>query len=448
VNGRQGAVPPRFFLPAAVGLAAGLPYVLSGRLRAALLTGPGPLDFTVWLVVAGALLLSPLQGYRETRRLAAALEREADLAKKRAERDYQERLSGLLLEKARLDVILKHMADGILLVDQRRRIVLMNPAAEQMLGISRHEALGRDHLEITHHFDLDERLARVLATGVPETLEIRRARPQQQILEARVSLAGSAQERSALVMLRDVTRARQLEQMRKDFVANVTHELRTPLTSIQGFAETLLEGALEDPDTARHFVEIMHRESSHLSALIDELLDLSRVESGKFRLQRRPTPPAELIEAAVSRLAPKAEKKGIRLTAEVPGVLPPVDGDPDRLIQVLSNLVDNAVKYTPADGRVTVSAWKSEGGVRIAVQDTGPGIPQADLGRIFERFYRVDKARSRATGGTGLGLAIAKHIVEAHGGAIEVASEVGRGSTFTVILPTAGDETRPAASRP
>ncbi|WP_374711943.1 two-component system histidine kinase PnpS [Symbiobacterium terraclitae] len=443
MNGRQGASPLRFALPAALGLAAGLAYVLSGRLRAALLTGPGPLDVLVWLVVAGGFLLPPVQGYRETRRLSLALERELDLARKRAERDYQERLTGLLLEKAHLDVILRHMADGILLVDRERRIVLMNPAAEQMLGVPRHEAVGRDHLEVTHHFDLDERLARVLATGEPETLEIRRALPRQQILEARIALAVSAQERAALVMLRDITRSRQLEQMRTEFVANVTHELRTPLTSIQGFAETLLEGALDDPDTARHFVEIMHRESSHLAELIDELLDLARVESGKFRMKRRPTPPAELIAATVARLAPKAEKKGIQLTAEVPGDLPPVDGDPDRLIQVLSNLVDNAVKYTPAGGRVTLRAAGAEGRVRIAVQDTGPGIPQPDLGRIFERFYRVDKARTRTTGGTGLGLAIAKHIVEAHGGAIEVESEVGRGSTFTVILPVAGD---PAAT--
>jgi len=447
MSGRPGPTLLWFALPATAALAAGLPYVLSGRLRQALLAGPGALDILVWLLVAGAVLIPPALGWREARRLAQALEHHADAARKRAEKEYQERLAGLLLEKAHLDAILRHMADGILLVDQQRRIILMNPAAERMLGVARHEAVGRDHLEVTHHFDLDEQLARVLATGEPATLEIRRARPEHQILEARIVLAASAQERAALIMLRDITRARQLEQMRTDFVANVTHELRTPLTSIEGFAETLLEGALNEPETARRFVEIIQRESRQLAALIDELLDLARVESGRFRMRRRLTRPADLVQETLARLSPEAEKKGVRLTAEVADDLPLVDGDPDRLIQVLTNLVDNAIKYTPAGGRVTLSARRAEDQVLLAVGDTGAGIPQADLGRIFERFYRVDKARSRATGGTGLGLAIAKHIVEAHGGTIAVESELGRGSTFTVALPAAGERTASVSNR-
>jgi len=285
MSGRPGPTLLWFALPATAALAAGLPYVLSGRLRQALLAGPGALDILVWLLVAGAVLIPPALGWREARRLAQALEHHADAARKRAEKEYQERLAGLLLEKAHLDAILRHMADGILLVDQQRRIILMNPAAERMLGVARHEAVGRDHLEVTHHFDLDEQLARVLATGEPATLEIRRARPEHQILEARIVLAASAQERAALIMLRDITRARQLEQMRTDFVANVTHELRTPLTSIEGFAETLLEGALNEPETARRFVEIIQRESRQLAALIDELLDLARVESGSSSMR-------------------------------------------------------------------------------------------------------------------------------------------------------------------
>ncbi len=424
-----------FALPPAAGLTAALAYVASGRLEAAVARGPGAPDVLVGLVLLGALLIPPVYGYREVSGLARTAERSADAAQRQAERAAKERLEKLLMEKAQMDVILQHMADGILLVDEHRRIVLVNPAAERMLGVSQHEALGRDHLEITHHFDLDERLARVLATGQPESLEIRRARPQGQILEARLALAMSGGERSVLVMLRDITRARQLEQMRTEFVSNVTHELRTPLTSIQGFAETLLEGALDEPETARHFVEIMQRESRHLAALIDELLDLSRVESGKFRMRRQPTAPQKLIAETVSRLAQKAERAGIQLMTEVPESLPLVSADPDRLIQVLRNLVENAIKYTPAGGRVTLSARHEGGRVLIAVSDTGVGIPRADLGRIFERFYRVDKARTRSTGGTGLGLAIAKHIVEAHGGTIAVESEVGKGSTFTVALP-------------
>ncbi|MBY6277643.1 two-component system histidine kinase PnpS [Symbiobacterium thermophilum] len=424
-----------FALPPAAGVTVALAYAASGRLEAALARGPGALDLAVWLALLAALLIPPVYGYREASGLARTAERRADAAHREARRAAEERLDRLLAEKAQMDLILQHMADGILLLDERRRIVLVNPAAERMLGVSRHEALGRDHLEVTHHFELDERLARVLATGRPEALEIRRAHPQEQILEARLALAPSGGERGVLVMLRDITRSRQLEQMRTEFVANVTHELRTPLTSIQGFAETLLEGALDEPETARHFVEIMLRESRHLGALIDELLDLSRVESGKFRMQRRPTVPAELIAATAARFAQKAERAGVQLVTEAPDGLPLINGDPDRLVQVLSNLVENAIKYTPAGGRITLSARRDGDGVRIAVADTGAGIPQADLGRIFERFYRVDKARSRATGGTGLGLAIAKHIVEAHGGTIGVESEVGKGSTFTVILP-------------
>lgn len=430
-----------FALPPAAGLAAAAAYLASGRLEAAVARGPGAPELITGLVLLAALLVPPIYGYLEASGVARSAARRADAALRRAERSAQERLDRLLLEKAQMDVILQHMADGILLVDQHRRIVLVNPAAARMLGVSPHEALGRDHLEVTHHFDLDERMARVLATGEPETLEIRRAQPEAQILEARLAPAVSGGERSVLVMLRDITRSRQLEQMRTEFVSNVTHELRTPLTSIQGFAETLLEGALEEPETARHFVEIMLRESRHLGVLIDELLDLSRVESGRFRMQRRPTAPGDLVATTVGRLAQKAERAGLQLSADVPEGLPPVNGDPDRLVQVLSNLVENAIKYTPAGGRVTLSARHEGGRVLIAVADTGIGIPRADLGRIFERFYRVDKARTRATGGTGLGLAIAKHIVEAHGGTIAVESEVGKGSTFTVILPAmAGPE--------
>lgn len=423
-------------LPTALVLAVGAGYLLSGRPAAAAAGGPEAVDLLVWAVLLIAAAVPPVWGWRKIAGLSRELEENEAAVRHEVERRYRERLHAMDVEKGRLDAILQHMADGILLVDGKKRIQMLNPAAEQMLSIFARDAIGKDHLEVTHHFDLDERLTRVLLTGEPESLEIRRAQPKPQILEARLALAGARPDAGVLIMLRDITRARQLEQMRTQFVSNVTHELRTPLTSIRGFAETLLEGALEEPDTARHFVEIMKRESDHLGALIDDLLDLSRIESGKFRMRREHLLLQELIPEIISRMAPGAGQKEIQLGVEIAPGLPYVEGDSARLTQVLVNLVDNAIKYTPAAGRVTVRAMPDQGGVRLQVSDTGVGIPPADLGRVFERFYRVDKARARSSGGTGLGLSIVRHIVEAHGGTIEVESEVGKGTTFSVWLPS------------
>lgn len=425
-------------LPAAAVIAVGAGYLLSGRLAAAATEGAEGLDLLVWAVLIVGAAIPPAWGYRKVAGLSRELEEHSAAVRQEVERRYRERLHALDVEKARLDAILQHMADGILLVDGKKRIQMLNPAAEQMLSIAARDAIGRDHLEVTHHFDLDERLTRVLLTGEPESLEIRRAQPRPQVLEARLALAGAGPDSGVLIMLRDMTRARQLEQMRTQFVSNVTHELRTPLTSIRGFAETLLEGALEEPETARHFVEIMKCESDHLGALIDDLLDLSRIESGKFRMRREHLLLQELIPEIIARMAPRAAQKEIQLTVDAAPDLPYVEGDSARLTQVLVNLVDNAIKYTPAGGRVAVSAVPEQRGVCLKVSDTGVGIPPADQARIFERFYRVDKARARASGGTGLGLSIVKHIVEAHGGTIAVQSEVGRGTTFTVRLPPPG----------
>ncbi|MFZ5817736.1 MAG: two-component system histidine kinase PnpS [Bacillota bacterium] len=452
-----------FLVPALSLLLVGLPYLMAGHLHRALTTGVEPVDVITWAFLLVAVAIPPLWGYRLTVRLAEALSQTTEVVRRVAEGDFsrtlapwapdvsemlalkqginatathlQKRLSELSLEKTRMDAILQHMADGVLLIDGHKKIVLMNPAAEQMLGVTAREAVGKDHLEVTHHFDLDEKLQQVLRTGEGASLEIRRARPETQILEARLAPAGREPERGVLLVLRDITRSRQLEQMRTEFVASVTHELRTPLTSIRGFAETLLEGALDEPETSRHFVTIIKRESEHLGALIEDLLDLSRIESGKFRMKREKVELQSLVPETVGRLAQKAETNGIELTMEVPAGLPAIPGDRDRLAQVLINLVDNAVKYTPAGGQVKVTARDEGSQVRISVADTGVGIPQLDLPRIFERFYRVDKARSRATGGTGLGLSIVKHIVEAHRGSITVQSQVGVGSTFTILLP-------------
>jgi two-component system phosphate regulon sensor histidine kinase PhoR len=240
-----------------------------------------------------------------------------------------------------------------------------------------------------------------------------------------------------VVVLHDITDLRQADQMRRDFVANVSHELRTPLTAIKGYAETLLGGGLTDPARAAEFVEVIARHTERLGALIEDLLDLAAVEQGEARVELASVPLGDVVSQAEAVVRAAAAEKGLAVQVELPDALPQVRADRDRLAQVLINLLDNAVKFTPPGGRVGVAAGSSNGLVTIAVSDTGVGIPPGDLPRIFERFYRVDRSRDRREGGTGLGLAIAKHLTQAMGGQIEVESRPGSGSTFRVTLRAA-----------
>lgn len=454
--GRQAVL--FFLLPLIVILAVGIPYLTSGRLVTALEGQYNLLDLIVWLLLLIAILIPPAWGYRLIHVLATDMNQATEVARRMAEGDFSrslsawaapttelsdlehsimqtrqhlmERLTELAIEKSRLEGILRHMIEGVILVDDRKQIVLLNPQAEAFFGVTAAEVIGRDHLEVTHHFQLDEALAHVKRTGEPTVLEIRRARPEERILECRIAPVPPG----FLIVLREITQARKLEQMRTEFVSNVTHELRTPLTSIRGFAETLLDGALEDPGAARQFVEIIKREGEHLGALIEDLLDLSRIESGRMRLQPIEIEVGPMIREALAGLGQKAVAQGTTLELGAPERLI-LHADPSRLAQVLINLVDNALKYTPAGGTVRVTATELNEYIRFQVADTGSGMPKADLPRIFERFYRVDKARTRKTGGTGLGLSIVKHIIEAHGGTISVESELGVGTTFTFVLP-------------
>jgi len=239
-----------------------------------------------------------------------------------------------------------------------------------------------------------------------------------------------------VIVLHDITELRRLEQVRTEFVANVSHELRTPLTAIHGYVETLLGGALEEPENARKFLEVVHRQTGRLGRLINDLTDLSNIELGKVSLRLAPTSLDEVLDSVLAVIRPRAQAGGVAVGVEMPPGLPPVKADHDRLAQILINLADNAVKYTPGGGAVTIHASETGyGTVEVSVEDTGVGIPPSDLPRITERFYRVDKARSRELGGTGLGLAIVKHLVLAHGGELGIESELGRGTKVRFTIP-------------
>jgi two-component system phosphate regulon sensor histidine kinase PhoR len=247
--------------------------------------------------------------------------------------------------------------------------------------------------------------------------------------------AQAANPSGAVVVLHDVTELRRLERVRQDFVANVSHEFKTPLTAIQGFAETLLSGAIDDPQNNRRFLGIIREHAARLARLTDDLLRLARIEAGKLEVQLLPVNVLDMVTGCAETSFLKSSQKQISIDVDLAQELPPMRGDAGLLRDVLQNLIDNAIQYTPPGGQIHVSALAREHEIVITVADTGIGIPLADQERIFERFYRVDAARSREAGGTGLGLSIAKHIVEVHGGRLWVQSEIGAGSRFSFSIP-------------
>lgn len=288
----------------------------------------------------------------------------------------------------------------------------------------------------------------IAAIGLSFLISRSVARPLQRISEAaqriasgkyrqRVPVEGPKEVRSVAQSFNYMAgRVAATQQAQQDFLANVSHDLRTPLTSIQGFSQAIMEGVAADPDSAQHAAQIIYDEAGRLHRMVESLLDLARIESDRLNMRNHAIGLTDLLQGIEASLAFKAQEKGLTLHAEVPLDLPRIPGDGDRLAQVFTNLIDNAIKHTPSGGSVTLRATASDNGVAIAVQDTGVGIPAEDLPRIFERFYQVDKSReSNRRSGMGLGLAIAKEIIEAHGGSIQVASKVGRGTIFTVWLP-------------
>ncbi|MCC6139438.1 MAG: HAMP domain-containing protein [Nitrospira sp.] len=340
-------------------------------------------------------------------------------------------------DRAQLLAMLTSMVEGVMVLDCRGRILQVNPALERMFDVRRTEIRGQISTEVLAHPELNSLITTILANRAGQEAEITLT-PGGRCLHIETSVAGCERENEACAVLvfHDITELRRLEKIRKDFVANVSHELRTPLTSIKGYVEALLDGGKDNPETAVNFLAIILKQSDRLNLILEDLLELSKIESGRVSFKEDPLDIRSLIERTLSMIKPLADKKGHRLISNIDGQIPPIAGDESRLAQVLTNLLDNAVKYTPEQGTITVTAKSlPDQTVELAVTDTGLGIPEQDRPRVFERFYRVDKARSREMGGTGLGLAIVKHIVEGHGGQVWVEAHPPQGSRFLVRLP-------------
>ncbi len=350
-------------------------------------------------------------------------------------------------ERHRSSAILRSMVEGVAVIDAGEKVVFSNRAFSEILSLDPAAIERRPVIEVVRHSGLLELIRRALAgeEGLQNDIALGIVHPRNfavtaapvQALEAAAPAGGAGKPAGAVVVLHDVSELRRLERVRQDFVANVSHEFKTPLTAIQGFAETLLGGALEDPRSNRRFLEIIREHAVRLARLTDDLLKLARIEAGKLEVQFSAVGVLDLVERCAEVALLKASRKQIVLEIGVPAELPAVRGDATLLREVLQNLLDNAIQYTPEGGRIHGSATAGEREIILTVADTGIGIPLAEQERIFERFYRVDAARSREAGGTGLGLSIAKHIVETHGGRLWVKSEVGHGSAFSFSIPLA-----------
>ncbi len=335
-------------------------------------------------------------------------------------------------EKGRMEAVLASMGEGVIVTDRRGTVTLANRKATELFGLS---LTGKGILGISRDSGLHDLIEEGMSKLGVTSGEITLHEPQEMILSVAVSpLIRGMKVSGTVIVFHDITTLKRLERMRKDFVANVSHELKTPLTSIAGFAETLLGGALEEKENAKRFVETIRKNAVRLSRLVDDLLTLSNIELGKIDFDIRPVNLSETAKTVLSTLSPKAERKGLELKICLPERIM-VMADRDRLEQVLLNLVDNAVKFTE-QGSVSISAESAGGKVKVTVADTGIGIPDKDLPRLGERFYRVDPARSRRLGGTGLGLAIVKHLVISMGGEMTIESGPGDGTRVTIALPS------------
>jgi two-component system, OmpR family, phosphate regulon sensor histidine kinase PhoR len=335
-------------------------------------------------------------------------------------------------ERTKLAAVLNNMADGILIAGQDGTVQLINPAAEKMFKTTSDEVLGKSLVEVVRHHQLVELWQRCKETGEPQTASYEISL-EKIFVQAGAAMMDSGMPGAVLLVLQDMTRIRKLESLRRDFISNVSHELRTPLASMKALTETLKEGAIEDPPAAQRFLERMDIEIDTLAQMVEEMLELSRIESGRVPLENRFVAPGDLVDKAVDRMVLQAQRAGLTIEKKVDDNLPKVSVDFSRMVQVVVNLLHNAIKFTLPGGVITCGAYRTDEGVVVYVKDTGVGIDPDALPRIFERFYKADKARSG--GGTGLGLSIARHLVEAHDGHIWAESELNKGTTVSFLLP-------------
>jgi two-component system phosphate regulon sensor histidine kinase PhoR len=423
---------------------------------AALLLGPWLRNLALWLLLSTGLALA--LGFSLARAVLEPLDQVAHLARRVAAGDLRVALPqgppgelGALVrtmnemagavrqriedeEERRTEAaaILAGMGDGVVIVDGEHQVIALNRAAERLLEISAQAARGRTVAEVVRHHDLVRALASDGPPTAPLVIEVGHEPRQVQVVVTPVHLADATRQ---VILLQDVTELRQAETIRRDFVANVSHELRTPLASLRALVETLEDGALDDPPAAREFLGRMHVEVDGLTQMVEELLELARIESGRVHLRFQRADVGRVVAEAAERLRPQAERQSLTLAVRTPPDALAAMIDADRVHQVVINLVHNAIKFTPPGGSIGVSVERRGDQVAVVVSDTGVGVDAADLPRLFERFYKVD--RSRSTAGTGLGLAIVKHLVQAHAGRVWADSPgEGQGTTFTVELPT------------
>ncbi|MFP4020245.1 MAG: two-component system histidine kinase PnpS [Halanaerobium sp.] len=351
--------------------------------------------------------------------------------------ELEDKITEISREKNRIEAILESMVDGVIAVDQDGKVSLINPAARRIFNIEAEQIKGKELISSLFSHRIDMYLQRAFDKKESVSREIKYKNPEQKIIQATFIplLDEDENVNGGVIVLTDITELRKLETVRNDFVANVSHELRTPLTSMVGYLDTLLESDIKDQETRDRFLKIIKEETDRLSVLIKDLLNLSRIESQSLDLKAEDF--KEILIKVINLLQKNAEDKNIDLKLEIDDDLPLVYMVREQIKQVLINLIDNAVKYTPAGGKIEIKVEKEADKVYFSVKDNGMGIPKADQERIFERFYRVDKARSRALGGTGIGLSIVRNIIKQHGSEIQVKSREGAGSEFYFYLNSA-----------
>lgn len=443
-----GLLIPAAFLALGILLASSNPYAADGVLQRQL-----------WLTIVAAAVATLVLSFVLTSRLVRPLLDIAQGARQLAEGTYGRRvfpdhsealgelaesfnrtsehlavqMRQLTADREQLRAVLESMVEGVIVVDRGQRILFANHRAGQMMEFDAENAIGKRLWEVVRNRQVHELVAEAMAS--PGRLMRDVTLHSADVRHLTVSVSSLTERRGIVLVCHDTTELRKLEQVRRDFVANVSHELKTPLAVIQTNVETLLDGAIDDLDHRERFLQSIADEAARLHRLILDLLSLARIESGYETFDFQPVAIAEIVDACRRQRQSFAADKGQRLITEAPGAAISAWADAEALLEILDNLVDNAIKYTPAGGTIRVRWWQERGEVHIAVEDTGVGIPPHELPRVFQRFYRVDKARSRQLGGTGLGLSIVKHLTLAMNGNVRAESKMNEGSRFVVTLP-------------